>query len=401
MGEREADAWLDGFKSTVKEQPVAIRRLGLGIALALGRGAPEGSPERVLHDCIAGWLQSTGKPYEDEQDVLHALTRSDQRRYATAVCEAMALLSWLKHFVVAIPEHDRARAERGVTGPASSSRHGDGCSRAALPDSKTILRPHDFPGGGHAGLWFDKYFNRFDEMWNPGARGDAKERAAWRLSWIETIEGRQGETEKLASFAARQKALVAARGGTVRSFKTDWHFVIGTGNPNVIENGLAWHHTLGVPYVCGDAVKGLVQAWVRCWMDAESQGEDVSALARRWFGDASDGIGALMFFDATPVAPVELIADVMTPHMGEWYEHGDHAVSDGSLVRERVPADWHSPTPVHFLCVRDATYQFAIAPTRRAVTGDVEGAFAALEEALRVLGVGAKTGAGYGRMSPA
>ncbi|MDQ7002600.1 MAG: type III-B CRISPR module RAMP protein Cmr6, partial [Ghiorsea sp.] len=168
----------------------------------------------------------------------------------------------------------------------------------------------------------------------------------------------------------------------------DWHFVTGMGNNHPIENGFAWHPSLGVPYLTGAAVKGMVRAWCEVW-----KGFDQTQL-NAWFGNA-DQSGSLIFFDAIPIHPVQLKADIMTPHYNQWYAKGDEAsINDGS----NVPADWHDPVPVPFLVVeKDQSFQFGIAK-RPGFDGDISDVLIALQEALQWLGAGAKTAAGYGRM---
>ncbi|MDQ7012058.1 MAG: type III-B CRISPR module RAMP protein Cmr6, partial [Mariprofundaceae bacterium] len=119
---------------------------------------------------------------------------------------------------------------------------------------------------------------------------------------------------------------------------------------------------------------------------------------RHWFGgDGDEQAGELIFFDAIPTRPVQLKADIMTPHYGDWYARGDE-IRDVSGEPEKVPADWHDPVPVPFLVVdKGASFQFAIG---KQVDSDIDikEVLEALTDALQWLGAGAKTAAGYGRM---
>ena len=180
------------------------------------------------------------------------------------------------------------------------------------------------------------------------------------------------------------------------------------GNSHPVENGFSWHSTLGVPYIAGSAVKGLVRAWVEL---NEDKLEDVDKRARlkRWFGtetkeEVAEQAGAFIFFDAIPEQRPSLMADIMTPHMGDWYADGAKGNPNNAKA---VPADWHEPIPVAFLAVKQAQFIFSIAP-RKAQTDESEkerqdaqlkAVFEALEQALEWLGSGGKTGAGYGYMS--
>ncbi|MDQ7005478.1 MAG: type III-B CRISPR module RAMP protein Cmr6 [Ghiorsea sp.] len=133
----------------------------------------------------------------------------------------------------------------------------------------------------------------------------------------------------------------------------------------------------------------MVRAWCEVW-----KGFDQTQL-NAWFGN-SDQSGSLIFFDAIPIHPVQLKADIMTPHYNQWYAKGDEAsINDGS----NVPADWHDPIPVPFLTVdKGQSFQFGIAK-RPGFEGDISDVLIDLQEALQWLGAGAKTAAGYGRFS--
>ncbi len=70
---------------------------------------------------------------------------------------------------------------------------------------------------------------------------------------------------------------------------------------------------------------------------------------------------------------------------------------------ESPPGDWMSPEPIQFLTVAPGQeFLFTLAPRLpedEENMGDVELAIAWLEEALAWMGAGAKTAAGYGRLS--
>lgn len=249
---------------------------------------------------------------------------------------------------------------------------------------------------GNRGLWYARFFDRYTDACT--LDDDAKR------SWVSDNARQTGDRSALAGHAERHRALIEAIDGRVQTFATEWHFVTGLGLPHPVENGLAWHHTLGVPYLAASGVKGLVRAWVECW--DESLGAPDSEERRQriadWFGtvndrDGSGTAGRFVFFDAVPVAPVTLAADVMTPHMGKWYEQGQEITS--ATDAERVPADWHDPVPVPFLVVKQARLQFGIALRPGQAKDELDEVFEALRNALAWLGAGAKTAVGYGRMT--
>lgn len=252
--------------------------------------------------------------------------------------------------------------------------------------------------GGNRGLWYTRFFDRYSDD------GTLDEDA--KRSWVSDNARPTGDRALLAQAVDRQRNLVAATGGRTRTFASDWHFATGLGLPHPVENGLNWHPTLGVPYLPGSGIKGLVRAWIECWDESLGAPDSETRRARiaDWFGtindrDGSGTAGRFVFFDALPVAPVQLAADVMTPHLGKWYEQGGEL---GSLNEaERIPADWHDPVPVPFLVVKSACMQFGIAPRPGQSGEGLDEVMQALEQALAWLGAGAKTAVGYGRFVPA
>ena len=248
------------------------------------------------------------------------------------------------------------------------------------------------PEQAHSGLWFDRFFNRYNTAW------DLEDKV--KAEWIKSMAGTVGQLEQLESFIKRQYRLVKHLKGSSQRYKTDWHFVTGMGNSHPVENGFSWHATLGVPYIAGSAVKGLVRAWVELNDDNLSE-PDKKARLKSWFGtedkaDIAEQTGDFIFFDAIPEQRPSLIADIMTPHMGKWYSDGGE---NRALKAEALPADWHEPIPVTFLAVKHAQFIFSIAPRKAQQAEQLPAVFAALEQALEWLGAGAKTAAGYGYMT--
>lgn len=252
--------------------------------------------------------------------------------------------------------------------------------------------PEKKPASAHAGLWFDRFFNRYESDWT--LANEAKR------DWIRQVKGPVGQQTQLEHFVKRQTALVSQLKGLSQRYITDWHFVTGMGNSHPVENGFSWHPTLGVPYLAGSAVKGLVRAWVEM-NDEELSPIDKNARLKSWFGtekkgDVADQAGGLIFFDAIPDQRPSLICDIMTPHMGDWYSKGGEGDPHNAKA---LPADWHEPVPVTFLAVKHAQLIFSIAPRSAEQADQLDAAFSALSQALEWLGAGAKTAAGYGYMS--
>ena len=206
------------------------------------------------------------------------------------------------------------------------------------------------------------------------------------ISALEVSPKTVGDRALVEEAAARLDDLVKALKGQTFRRTTAWRFVTGLGRSHPVENGFAWHHILGTPYLPGSSLKGLARAYARDW-------EGLSAKdVERIFGprpEAALTVGSIAFLDALPVAPVALEADVMTPHYGPWYQDG------------KPPGDWHSPTPIPFLTVApDQTFLFAVLPRNPAkpeCREDCKRALSLLDRALETLGAGAKTAVGYGQ----
>lgn len=231
---------------------------------------------------------------------------------------------------------------------------------------------------GHAGLWFDKFCDLWRVDGDSWTLRSADTNA--KLDWIENVTERPvGSYIQLRESTMRLMRLIESRAGHAAVFATEWRFVTGLGRSHPVENGFAWHPTLGTPYLPGSSIKGLVRAWAALDSDGSSDGDVTRLLGNR------RTVGSLRFLDAVPVAPVQLQADVMTPHFVGWAE-------------EEPPGDWLSPTPIPFLTTAAGTpFLFGIVPCRVAGNDDLTTGSSWLRAALSWTGAGAKTAVGYGR----
>ena len=245
-----------------------------------------------------------------------------------------------------------------------------------------VHRPEKRDPDGHTGLWFDKFCNKWRRngiAWTMKGDGESSP----KLEWIDEVAKSKspiGDPGEIEEYAMRMMRLVEKRGGRVAIFTTESRFATGLGRSHPIENGFAWHPTLGTPCLPGSSVKGLVRAWAKA--EAEP-GRDASARERS-FGSVGNA-GSVCFLDAVPVAPVRLDADVMTPHYAGWSANDP-------------PGDWMSPTPIPFLTVAAGTsFLFAFVPGRVVPEEDLNAVEGWLGAALAWAGGGAKTAVGYGR----
>jgi CRISPR-associated protein Cmr6 len=165
------------------------------------------------------------------------------------------------------------------------------------------------------------------------------------------------------------------------------HLARATGFENA---SIAMHPTYAVPYLPATGLKGLARHYAESCLGIAKN--DVQRIFGTHGLDAADGssAGSVRFFDAMPADEATcrgLQVDIVNSHHGEYYMgKADHY------------EDTENPVPVFFLSLRKgAKFWFCIAESKRAKKGDGELAMRWLRGGLALLGVGAKTNAGYGR----
>lgn len=256
---------------------------------------------------------------------------------------------------------------------------------------------YDHNAGFNTGLWYDKFYNKWFTKAgkNSSTEWSLEDKGKWE--WVKELDGRAvGDSGLLSEAVERMVFLALARQGGIRCLATDWRFVTGLGWDHPVENGFTWHHPLGVPYLPGSTVKGVVRAWTETL-------DNVTDAIKRIFGPEGESVekmaGSVIFFDALPVDTVKVQADVMTPHYDPYYKNSDK----GNGTKREPPADWFNPIPIPFLTVAPGqVFLFAIAPRRPGIEEDRQDCNRVLEwleKALAFIGAGAKTAAGYGRFS--
>lgn len=194
--------------------------------------------------------------------------------------------------------------------------------------------------------------------------------------------------------------------------ETDGNLIVGLGSDNVLETGITLHHTYGVPYIPGTALKGLSAHYCNEVWGEQAKNEDfkkekivkekdkngketekkvTGKYYKEIFGDTTQA-GHIRFWDAW-IKPQTLSGclkkDIMTPHNTKYYSDSDNT----------PPSDYESPTPISFLSVQ-GTFTIALScdvPGEQG-TNWINLTFELLKSALRDWGVGAKTSSGYGRL---
>lgn len=270
-------------------------------------------------------------------------------------------------------------------------KHGDATSRK-MEDS------------AHTGLLFDKFCDHWsgpEKSWKP-EKPQKKDKAVKQKfldDIVNQLKNNDVPDKLLLQYHLRRGVLLAALNGNSYPFKTSWRFVSGLGMGHVLETGFVWHRTLGVPYLPGSSVKGLIRAWADPKPDKDGKPLGYGD-PKKWeeqykqlFGDSKDmGAGSLIVFDAIPESKPNLEVDIMNPHYGDYYSE---KIINGQPV---PPADYLSPNPIFFLTVAsDVPFKFALAP-RPGIgnSKDLTNGCNLLKEALDNIGIGAKTAVGYG-----
>lgn len=196
-------------------------------------------------------------------------------------------------------------------------------------------------------------------------------------------------------------------------FSPDWRLILGIGHESVYEVSITLHHIYGIPYIPGQAVKGITRSWIITEVFAQDEREALKdKLFCRIFGSPKESAigehqGSVMFFDAFPTTVPKLEVDIMNPHYGDYYQGNE------------PPADYLNPIPIPFLTVSSTPFEFIIGVQKvlkitelsteeqksriisecQALTAGAtlpELALEWLKRALTEHGIGAKTAVGYG-----
>ncbi|WP_162920267.1 type III-B CRISPR module RAMP protein Cmr6 [Clostridium fermenticellae] len=192
--------------------------------------------------------------------------------------------------------------------------------------------------------------------------------------------------------------------------KTSYKLVVGLGNPSVTETAITLHHTYGIPYIPGQALKGSARSYflelyynikTKKFIDEENYNLDKLEITYRnmykyIFGDDIHGEdnekGSVIFFDDFPLNEVIIEKDVTTPHYGKYYKNV------GS------PVDEFYPNPISFYTIKNTYFNFMIAINKNKMNLDYNKydylknfVLNLIESMLEEHGLGSKTSVGYGR----
>lgn len=235
----------------------------------------------------------------------------------------------------------------------------------------------------HTGLWLDKYIE--DQV---------KNSSSTRSQLVREVAGLPVPASYNAYYDRWVKSL-KDYGAQSRAAKVLGRMVIGLGDESILETSISLHRTYGVPYIPGSALKGLASSYVYHHLSEAEEWKKDGEAYRVIFGD-TDNSGYITFFDALYIPGTghqnqALYPDIITTHHPDYYQ---------DTTSSRVPTDWDSPTPIPFL---SATGKYLIglaAPELQQPSQSqwIDTTFTILKNALKTMGIGAKTSSGYGRM---
>lgn len=237
----------------------------------------------------------------------------------------------------------------------------------------------------HAGLWLDKFIT-----------SQSREDVGTKQELVAEV-ARIAVSETYTLFFQRYNQALKESSALIHYGRVKGRMVIGLGAESVLETAVTLHHTYGVPFIPGSALKGLAASYARnnlndAWAKPATPSKPHALTAYELVFGTTDSAGYVTFFDALYVPPEgnrrisPLAPDVLTVHHREYYG------SKGNVTA--APADWDSPVPVPFISAT-GTYLIALGGDKR-WTAKV---MSILIMALRDMGIGAKTSSGYGRMS--
>lgn len=239
-------------------------------------------------------------------------------------------------------------------------------------------------------LWLDRYSlfegNKFD------LKGQIKLLKNKRLAIPSNMLGLQDYRSYLRRIDSLYESLRVQGYHFPRAYegRVNWRLVVGLGQESVYETSITLHRNYSVPIVPGSAVKGLVHHYVENYKSLSIN--EINEI----FGTQNKK-GTVIFFDALPIIEQNkefIVLDVMNVHYKPYYEASEKELKEN---KEKAPGDWHSPVPIFFLAVeKGIKFRFCIASKSPDLA---EKAMELLKEALKEMGIGAKTSAGYGYFS--
>lgn len=258
---------------------------------------------------------------------------------------------------------------------------------------------------GNFGLWFNKFVPLSDNFKASNIDGKENEAVEYYFSKSEKVKNRDSLLDKKhknqLGFVSAMKDL----GYTEFVFhsKLISPLITGIGDTHPNEVGMAFDHTMGIPYISASSLKGLVRftaslneifdenGEIKADFEGKEQIDDTELEGiTEMFGyseKTESAKGNVIFLDAYSTKTPQLKVDIMNPHYGDYYKEGNIT----------PPADNILPVPIKFLTVEAGTEFVFRALIDSKVAIYLDKIKKAYEKALTKEGVGAKTAIGYGR----
>lgn len=178
--------------------------------------------------------------------------------------------------------------------------------------------------------------------------------------------------------------------------------IIGLGGQSVLEKSITLHHIYGIPYIPGQAIKGVFRFCLDQILEDINERSKYSDLYYYLFGEPYNGInndnedinkqsGKIYFFDAFPNENYTLHTDIFNNHYTSYY-NDQSSYPDGS----------EEPIPNKFLVLKNTEFNILIGLKNNNELSRIKRLeykitiVNLLSKALEFIGLGAKTSVGYG-----
>lgn len=260
---------------------------------------------------------------------------------------------------------------------------------------KTLFKGSDYPQEGNYGLIFEKYL----KIWE---RGEYK-KVSNPVSELKNFKGsfKGQDNSFVEEINKRQKkilSIVSNKTGAEFLYETSWRLGCGMGNDHPLENGFTMDYTTGLPYIPSSSIKGLLRSTAEFMAENESEfnKENIKELFGHESNDKTEHqMGDIVFFDSYPLNIPEIDIDIINVHHPKYYHY--MGLKDREKEKEVFPTETETPVPVFFLTIAKGTqFNFRLF-SRSGKKENLDLVETLLDDALKYLGVGAKTAVGYGR----
>jgi len=269
---------------------------------------------------------------------------------------------------------------------------------------------------GNFGLYFNKYVN-LSQKGNEAFKIGDNEINAWLDKYNDLKQTAKALLEQRHHDQADFLQNMQAKGfeTVVVTAILISPMMVGMGESHPSENGLLFDRNMGVLYIPAGSIKGLarlshvvrnvLQDENGNWKPEdeiaklltttgneldESRPETNIPLMFGLGGDKDARRGGVVFLDAFPKSLPTMKVEIMNPHYPDYYK-----------TQKRGPTEDQDPNPIKFLAVDQGTqFIFRAVVTDKKHGKDIRKLLeSAIEQALTMEGVGAKTAVGYGRFS--